>query len=237
MWGLCKTSFWALPLLLLIPASTFKSRPARLAYVAAVCLCVVAALLIWNGIASGNVEAFRAARLTRGIDITANVRHVAAHPLAFSWQLLNWFRTHYKSELAQFLGGFGWTRFALPLWVRTLCLLLLVVVAATESSAKRFLVWERAVLFLVFLTGAVFVHAAIFVSDGTLCPGSLDRLCFNATAGVQGRYFLPFCLAGLLTLRQDRVNLPPATLFSLVTVAGTLHALAALALIRSTYYF
>ena len=156
--------------------------------------------------------------------------------MAFSWQLLTWFHTHYKSELAQFLGGFGWTRFALPLWVRTLCLLLLLVVAATESSAKRFLVWERAVLFLVFLTGAVFVHAAIFVSDGTLCAGSLDRLCFNATAGVQGRYFLPFCLAGFLTLRQDRVNLPPATLFSLVTVGGTLHALAALALIRSTYY-
>jgi hypothetical protein len=110
------------------------------------------------------------------------------------------------------------------------------MVAATEPSTKPFFGRERGVLLLVFLAGAVFVHAAIFLSDGTLCGGNLDRLCFAATAGVQGRYFIPFCLAGFLALRQNRTNMTQARLLVLVTVGGAIQASAALALIRSTFY-
>src|ERR1019366_5737990 len=98
------------------------------------------------------------------------------------------------------IGAFGWTQASLPLWVRMGYLFLLLFVAAVEISTKSFLAWERGVLLLVFLAGFVFVHAVIFVSDGTLCAGNLERLCFDSSAGVQGRYFIPFCLAGLLTL-------------------------------------
>ena len=236
MWVLCKFSIWALPLLLLIPASAFKKRWAWLAYLGAVSLCMVGALLIWNGISSANVEALRAARLTHNIDISANARLVAAHPLAFARQLLAFVHSNYRSELRQFLGAFGWTKFSLPLWVRSLYLLLLVFIAAAEFSTKPFLRWERGVLFLVFLGGTVFVHAVVFVSDGTICGGNLAQLCFDSSAGVQGRYFIPFCLCGLLTLRQNRANLPNTTLLALVTGVGTLHALAALAIIRSAFY-
>ena len=236
MWALCKFSIWALPLLLLIPASAFKNRRAWLAYIGAVSLCMVGALLIWNGISSANVEALRAARLTHGIDISANVRLVAAHPLAFARQLLAFVHSNYRYELGQFVGAFGWTHFSLPVWVRSLYLLLLVFVAAAEFSTKPFLGWERGVLFLVFLGGAVFIHTVVFVSDGTLCGANLGQLCFGSSAGVQGRYFIPFCLCGLLTLRQNRTNLPNTTLLALVTGVGTLHALAALALIRSAFY-
>src|ERR1039458_5014517 len=41
MWALCKFSIWALPLLLLIPASAFKNRRAWLVYIGAVSLCMV----------------------------------------------------------------------------------------------------------------------------------------------------------------------------------------------------
>jgi uncharacterized membrane protein len=236
MLALCKFSIWALPLLWLIPASAFKNRREWLVYIGAVSICMVGGLLIWNGINSVNMEALRAARLAHGIDISANARLVSAHPLAFVRQLLALVHSHYKSEVRQFIGAFGWTQLSLPFWVRPLYLLLLALVAAAGFSAKPFLGWERGILFLVFLAGFVFVHAAIFVSDGTLCAGNLDRLCFDSSAGVQGRYFLPFCLAGLLTLRQNRANLPQVTLLALVTAAGTLHALAALALIRSAFY-
>jgi uncharacterized membrane protein len=221
---------------LLIPVSAFQNRRTWLAYIGAVSLCMVAALLIWNGISSANVEALRSARLTHGIDISANVRLVAAHPLAFARQLLAFVHSNYRTELKQFLGAFGWTRFSLPLWMRSLYLLLLLFVAAAELSTKPFLAWERGVLFLVFLGGAVFVHAVVFVTDGTLCGGSLNQLCFESSAGVQGRYLIPFCLCGLLTLRQNRVNLPQVTLLAAVDGFGTLHALAALALIRSAFY-
>ena len=206
------------------------------AYIGAVAICMGVALLIWNGIDYANVEEFRAARLTHGIDVSANARLVAAHPVAFARQLLALIQSDYRSEVREFLGAFGWTKFSLPLWVRSLYLLLLVVAAVTERANKPFLGWERGVLFLLFLAGAVFVHAAIFVSDGTVCAGNPDRLCFDSSAGVQGRYFIPFCLAGPLTLRQNRANLPQVTLLAVVMGIGAIHALAALALIRSTFY-
>jgi uncharacterized membrane protein len=235
MWSLCKFSLWSLPLLFLIPSYAFKTRRAWLAYIVMVSICMLGSFLIWNGITSANVEAFRIVRLTRGIDIRANAQ-LLAHPLTFAPQLLVFVKDHFRSELGQFLGAFGGSKFALPLWTRLLYLLLLVMVAATEPSTKPFFGRERGVLLLVFLAGAVFVHAAIFLSDGTLCGGNLDRLCFAATAGVQGRYFIPFCLAGFLALRQNRTNMTQARLLVLVTVGGAIQASAALALIRSTFY-
>jgi uncharacterized membrane protein len=234
--ALCKFSIWAAPLPWLIPASAFKNRRARLAYVGAVTVCMVAALMIWNGINSANIEALRAARLTHGIDMSANARLVSAHPFAFARQLIELVQSHYKTELRQFIGAFGWTQLSLPFWVRPLYLALLLFVAATGVSVKPFRAWERAVLLLVFLAGFVFVHAVIFVSDGTLCAANLERWCFDSSTGVQGRYLLPFCLAGFLTLRWNGVSLPRVTLFAIVTGLGALHALAALALIRSTFY-
>jgi uncharacterized membrane protein len=236
MWGLCKFSIWALPLLFLMPVSAFPSRRAWLAYIGTVALCMAGALAVWNGIDSGNIAAFRSARLSSGIDVSANVRLVAAHPLTFARQLLGLMHSGYRSETVQFIGVFGWTKFSLPLWVGLDYLLLLVLVAATEASNKPFCGRERAVLLLVFLGGVVLIHAMLFVSDGTLCAGDPSRLCFDSSAGVQGRYFLPICLSGLVALRQTRFNIRSATLLALVTGAGTLQALAALAAIRAVFY-
>jgi uncharacterized membrane protein len=235
-WGLCKFSVWALPLLFLIPVSAFPSRRAWLAYIGTVALCMAGVLAIWNGIDSANIAAFRAARLSSGIDVSANVRLAAAHPLTFARQLLGLMHSGYRSEAMQFIGVFGWTKFSLPFSVGLAYLLLLVLVAATEVSNKPFCGWERAVLLLVFLGGVAVIHAMLFVSDGTLCAGDPTRLCFDASAGVQGRYFLPLCLAGLVALRQTRFNVSSATLLALVMGAGTLQALAALAAIRAVFY-
>jgi uncharacterized membrane protein len=235
LWGLCKSSIWALPLLLLIPSSAFKSRRAWLVYIGAASICMVGALLIWNGMTAANMAAVRAERLSEGIDIPANVRLAAAHPLAFARYLVAWVTSYRARELGKFVGAFGWTMFSLPYWLRSLYLLLVVIVAAAEPSVKRFLAWERGVLLLVFLGGAVFVHVAMALSDTTLC-GDLSTGCFLDFFAVQGRYLIPFCLCGLLTLRQSRVTLPQVTLLAAVDGFGTLHALAALALIRSHFY-
>jgi hypothetical protein len=138
--------------------------------------------------------------------------------------------------VGQFLGVFGWTKFGLPPWARLEYLLLLVAVAATELPTKPFRGWERGILLLVFLGGALFVHAMIFISDGTRCAGGTGGMCFGSSAGVQGRYFLPVCLSGLLALRQGRFNVSSSALLALVMGAGTLQALAALVLIRWAFY-
>jgi len=237
MWSLCKFSIWSFPLLWLIPASNFKNRRAWLAYIGVAAVCMVGALLIWNGITADNREALRTVRLAHGVDISANVRLVAAHPLAFARHLLALVRHTYKSEVGQFVGGFAWTQFALPAWVRSMYLLLLVLVAATELSNKSFRPWERGVLLLVFFGGALFVHVVLSLSDTTLCAGNLSHVCLDSEPYViHARYFIPMCLPGLLALRQNRVNLSQTNLLALVTGAGTLHALAALVLIRWTCY-
>ena len=235
IWGLSKSSVWSLPLLLLIPGSAFRNRGARLAYIAAVALCMVGALAIWNGIDSANVAAFRADRLTHGIDVSANVRMAAAHSLIFAGQLLDLARATWLLQVGQLVGAYGWTRFTLPPWVGLEYLLLAMVVAATEPSAKLFRGWERGVLLLVSVGGAALVYVALFVTDGVLCAADPGRLCF-ASAGVQGRYFVPMCLTGLVALRQSRINVPSAVLLGFVTGVGTLHAFAALALIRTVFY-
>jgi uncharacterized membrane protein len=184
---------------------------------------------------SGNMPAFRTVRLAVGIDVAANVRLVTARPFAFAVHLLGKVVSNCKGELGQLMGAFGWDMFSLPLWVRLLYLLVLLFVAVSEYSPKPFLGWERLVLLLVFLGGTVFIHAAMAVSDSTLCGGNLGT-CSVLYDPVQGRYFLPFALAGLLIFRQNRRNLPQVPLLAVVTVVGTLHALAALVLIRSTLY-
>lgn len=237
LWGLCKSSIWALPLLWLIPVSTFKNRRSWLAYITATSLCMVGALLIWGRITSGNMEAFRAIRsVVAGIHVSANIQLATAHPIEFGRYLLAMIHSAYKVELGHFLGAFGFAKVSLPFWVRSLYLVLLLLVAVTEYSAKPFQLWERAVLLLVFLGAGVLLHAVLSVTDTTLCGGSLGSSCFDYLPVVQGRYLIPFVLPGLLALQQNRLRLPRVNLLALITGAGAVHAIAALALIRSTFY-
>jgi uncharacterized membrane protein len=236
LWGLCKSSIWAAPLLLLVPVSAFRGRLKWLVYITAISLCMVGTLVIWNALSSQNLEALRASRLAEGVDIAANVRVVAAHPLAFALHVMGMIRSHFKMELGMLVGTFGWTMFALPVWARALYLFLLAIVAVAESSPKPFLGWERGVLSLTFLAGVLFVHAAMCISDTTLCAHTLSGVCEDVGIVFQGRYLIPFCLAGFLILQQSRVKLPRVNLLAVVTGVGTLHALASLALIWSTYH-
>ena len=48
LWAMCKNSVWALPLLLLIPASQFNGRRQRAAFVLTAILATVAALVLWR---------------------------------------------------------------------------------------------------------------------------------------------------------------------------------------------
>uniref|UniRef100_Q01XM3 Membrane protein-like protein n=1 Tax=Solibacter usitatus (strain Ellin6076) TaxID=234267 RepID=Q01XM3_SOLUE len=237
MWVLCKSSIWALPLLLLIPVSAFKNRLTWAAYLGVASVCMVGALLVWNNVTAPNLETFRAVRLTHGVDMPANIRLVGAHPLMFVRYLIGVVGSNLKPEIGQFIGAFGWLRFPLPSWVRAAYLLLVLVTAVTEFPAKSFRTWERGVLALVLLGGVLFVHAAMCISDTTLCSGTLNSGCRDESIVFQGRYLIPFCLAGFLLLRQRRVNLPQFTLLAIVTSVGTLHALASLIRICSVYYF
>jgi uncharacterized membrane protein len=220
--ALCKISPWAFSAVLLIPARAFSSRRNWLAYLTIIAGAMLAAVWVWQALSRGSLDAFRAVRLRDGFDMAARAAEVVRHPISFTASAAAYFVRHVARYLVHFVGGFGWTKFYLPLWVQPLCLVALVTVAATEQGSKPFSATERALLAGVFVIGVVFLHTALYVSD------SFD--------GIQGRYFTPFCLFGLLAVRQTRVVLPPLFLTWLVIGFGLVHGIASLIWIWRAYY-
>ncbi|HJZ96897.1 MAG TPA: DUF2142 domain-containing protein [Candidatus Solibacter sp.] len=219
---LCKISPWAFAALLLIRPRAFPSARAWFGYIAAVALAMVAAIAIWQALSRESLEAFRAVRLADGFDMTARTRWVVSHPVAFGITALRYFARHSPRYIVMFMSGFAWTKFHLPLALEGLCLLLLLIVAATEAASKQFTRWERAIWAGVFLVGVVFLHVVLYVSD------SFD--------GIQGRYFTPFCLFALVAMRQARFTLSQELLTRLVLGFGLLHGVAAIVWFCGAYY-
>jgi uncharacterized membrane protein len=239
LWVVCKTSPWAFAAVFLIPTRCFARRRSWILYVLVVGLAMVGVTLLWQAIAHGNVEAFRAARLSNGIDMGANSRLLLAHPFEFLRVAAAFAFKHLGMYQREFIGAFGWSRFALPFWFRWGYVLLLLVVAFTERALRPFSALDRSISIAVLLMGVIFIHAILFVTDGSVCsgPGGSTSLCFNASAGIQGRYFIPIAIFGLLALRQRRFTLPQERLFALVAVVGVVEMLTSMYLIWSRYYW
>jgi uncharacterized membrane protein len=219
---LCKISPWAFAALLLIRPKAFVSRRAWIAYITVVAIAMITAMSAWQALSRGNVEAFLTSRQADGIDMQARTHYITSHPVAFAYTAAAYCVRHLRRYLVLFVGGFAWTRFHLPLWVQPLCLLMLVVVAATEAASKPFSRVERLLWASVFAIGVVFLHTVLYVSDG------MD--------GIQGRYFTPFCLFGLLALRQSRIVLPQSFLTRLVIGFGLAHGIFTLVWLWAAFY-
>jgi uncharacterized membrane protein len=219
---LCKVSPWAFAALLLIHPKAFASRRAWIAYIAVVALAMIAAISAWQTLSRGNVDAFIASRQADGIDMAARTHYIATHFVTFACTAGAYCVRHLPRYLVMFVGGFAWTRFHLPLWVQPVCLLMLVIVAATEAASKPFSRVERLLWASVFAISVAFLHTVLYISDG------MD--------GIQGRYFIPFCLFGLLALRQSRIVLPRLFLTRLVIGFGLAHGIFALIWLWGAFY-
>jgi uncharacterized membrane protein len=226
LWVLCKTSLWALPLLLLIPASQFRSHRSRAVYLATVTLIAIAAVAAWRVIDSGAFAQFAAEELAHGVDVNANTRLLLTHPLA----VLNDLTFFRRFMINEFVGVFGWEFHTIRLSFAEFFVLL--AIASIELNPKPFKIAERMILFLVFAAGIIVIYAALFAISGTYRDGHYGMWA----AGVQGRYCIPFCLAGLLTMKQNVVTVPSAILAPVVLFASTSYALLALATVTRFFY-
>ena len=222
LWAACKISPWTFAAVLLIPPYRFSSRRRWIGYMAAVAAGMLIGLGTWQSLSRGSLDAYRMMRLADGFDLAANGRYLISHPFAFAGSAAAYSMRHGARYLVQFVGGFGWSRFWLPLWVQPAALLVLVLVAAVEPASKPFLKRERTLLAAVFLLGVASVHATLFVSDG-----------FD---GIQGRYFIPFSIFGLLALRQSRFVIGGRTLTAIVVFSAAAHGIASLILICNRYF-
>lgn len=232
LWVLCKNSLWALPLLLLIPASQFESKRSRAVYLMAGTLITIIALSSWRMIDSGAFSQFTVEELSHGVDFSANTRLLLTQPLMIFKDLAisHGSLSQISLMIDQFVGVFGWEFHVLQLSFTDFVVLL--VIACVESNPKPFTVAERMILLLVFAAGLIVTYAALFAISGTYKDGHYGMW----TAGVQGRYLIPFCLAGLLTLKQNVIAVPSRILAPVVLFVSTSYALLALATISRFFY-
>jgi uncharacterized membrane protein len=229
LWAMCKNSFWALPLLLLIPGGQFKSRGRRAAFLLAAMFLTIALAVFWNHLTRDAFADFRAAGLARGIDLSGNMRLVAAHPFEVMAGLV---APGNLGRLAgQYIGGFGWIFIAPPRWVTIVYPALLLATAAIGVDIKRLTIAERGLVLSIFLVALIGTHLLLFVVDGTFRSGHYSFW----SAGVQGRYMIPFSIAALLALKRNAAAVSYPRLAPGILSVSILCALASLAAI-SAYY-
>jgi len=232
LWALCKTSIWALPLLLLIPSTQFGGNWKRAGYVLAAIIATVAAVALWRELSRHAFAGFVATASARGIDVPGNTHVLASHPLSFLRRLVTEVHYGYQSLISSFVGSFGWLEFSPPLWTCFALLTIPLAAGCVEWTRKPFTAAERTVLYLVAAGAAMGIYCMLFVVDGIYAGGRFSFL----SAGVQGRYFIPFCLAGFLGLKQNAFTLKSQVLLSMVVPAATLYTLVCLGLVVKYYY-
>jgi uncharacterized membrane protein len=228
VWGLCKTSLWALPLVLLVPPSLFTSRRRWLGYLVGVAVAMIAAVALWQLVAAADMRAFAALRRQGGIHTSASLFWLLSHPLHFGWWMIRVIHAHYPAYLHQFVGGFGWMWIGLRLRYQIPALVVLALSILAVHSGKPFSTRERILLLAVFIGALSFIHAILFVTDGSPPP--------SAPASFQGRYIIPFSLAGLLAFVPDKPVIPVRIGAVVVVLSGVIYGLSSLILIASSYY-
>jgi len=232
LWVLSKNSLWAVLLLLLIPAGQFPGRAQRVACLAAMTAISGLALLGWRAMTSGAFDYYAAAELSKGLDLSGNVRLLAAHPFQILHDLILLPDPlfNFARMTSRFVGTFGWEFHPLPL--AFLYLPFLLAVACFEFSPKPFTMAQRGIFLLVFAFALVQTYAMLFVIDGTMRN---SHYAFRF-AGVQGRYLIPFCLAGFLALRQRRFTVPDRVLGPAVLVVATCYSAFCLRAMADYFY-
>jgi len=234
LWAVCKPSPWTFGTTFLIGGVWFTSWRSRMLYVAAILGAMLAASIWWQVLSSPNTQALRESRRMNGIDIDANVAYATRHPGEFGLTIAFAAVKNLPEYARQFWGVFGWSKFSGPWWLRVSFLAFLIAVAATEELTIPFSVAERWLAAAVCLSGFLFVHAVIFLTDAHACEGV--RFCFDNSAGVQGRYFIPFSLFGLVLLKQERIRIAQRTLLVSVASFGMVQGVISLATIAKRFY-
>jgi uncharacterized membrane protein len=227
---LSKNSIWAPLLLLLIPRDQFSSRQKRIVYLALAAFASMAGVIAWRMLIKDVFVDFQAVGASRGIDFYANAWRFGRHPFATMRDLLS-ARGYTPLEIVgKFIGVFGWQLFPLP-WHNEF-FVMLVMVGIFEANPERIKPRERVILASIFAGALLFTYFSLYVVDGNYVDGHAGFL----SGGFQGRYMIPFCLAGFLALKQRWKTLPTRTIAPIVLAALTFYDTGCLVWISSYYY-
>jgi uncharacterized membrane protein len=227
-----KNSYWALPLLFLVPAQQFGRRANKAIYIVAVVVAALGAVSIWNSLCHDSLLLFRQVAEAKSIHPQANGLLLARHPLRAMMAVAHSrLLAHLVQLLHGFVGAFGWDKFGLPGWTQLCYVFLLLSIAVLEPICKAFTIPERLLLICVSLGALIGTYVVLFIVDGKYADGQYSFW----SAGVQGRYLIPYALVGLLALKQDRMNVSSAVMAPVVLAGCTLYAVASIWCVAAYY--
>ena len=231
---LSKNSYWALPLLLLVPARQLGGRSNKAVFITVVVAATLGAEVVWSSLCHDSMLLFQQVARSYGIDPQANGLLLARHPLNALAAVFgsSHFLHHVGGLVRGFVAVFGWEKFSLPVWTHTCYFIALLAVAFLEPISADFSVAERLLLALVCLGALIGTYCVLFIVDGIYANGQYSFW----SAGVQGRYLIPYSLVGLLALKQSRLNIPSVRLARPFLAGCTFYAVASLLKVVIFYY-
>jgi len=114
----------------------------------------------------------------------AQVSFVANQPFAFLGAATTTFVHNADLYLRQALGTFGWLETDLPVLAMMLLLVVLIGVVFSQARKIRLAPWQRVVLLVTVLIGALALMLSLYVISTPVGAGTVELM--------QGKYFLPY---------------------------------------------
>jgi uncharacterized membrane protein len=135
---------------------------------------------------------------------------VLSHPLRYAGVLHQMLLDRWETYLIWFVGTLGWLNVSLPAWIWPTYLTILAATALADRGKGRPLAWwEKSLIIGICSVTILFIATSQYISY-TAPTSKMIR-------GVQGRYFIPLAVAGLLVLYNRKLKVPEKAI-SLVVI-------------------
>jgi hypothetical protein len=139
-------------------------------------------------------------------------------------------------HLTQFVGSFGWLYVQLPRWAVVLYAGLLFYAGLTSLGKLRLSCLQRSILSGVLLLGSGSCILAMWLQTPEFYIQNAILHNMGNLYGIQGRHFIPFVFAGMISLANRFVSISLKWSVPLALIVVTVVNASALVAIRQAYY-
>jgi uncharacterized membrane protein len=238
----CRFNVSLLLLLFLIPVSKFSNRTIsnrtwRFTAIGLYFVLAFAVALLWQWLNRANLALMPQERLAQGIVVQNSSAAISQHPFLFLKAAADTLVDKQLATLAgEFVGRLGYLSVYLPYWAVLSYLVLLVALALSQSGSLILTIKQKLLLAVIVVSSAIGLCAVLWTLAAT--PDLIARLGGSSAfvPGLQGRYFISFCLPAfmLLSNRRMRISGKPVIVSALLII-GIVN-LSAVAAIWNIYY-
>jgi uncharacterized membrane protein len=233
----CRFNVFLLLLLFLIPVSKFSNRTRRFTVIGLYFVLALSVAFLWQWLNRPNLALVPQQRLTQGIVVDDSSAAISHHPFQFLKVAAETLLDKQLATLAgEFVGRLGYLSVYLPYWAVLAYLILLVALAITQSGSLILTVKQKVLLATIAVSSALGLCALLWTLAATpdLIAHMRDGGAF--VPGLQGRYFISFCLPAFMLLSNRRMRVVgKPVIVSALLIIGTVN-LSALGAIWTTYY-